>query len=96
MNNEEKNEFVNRAYELEQICRLGGPKFILVDAPAGYGKTFLLRKVKETYDVKEDWDSVLVDLRSQPEMSSNQIEQARTAIANEISSGPLSSRIFNG
>jgi len=77
-------EFVNRNYELDEICRPVGPKFVLVDAPAGYGKSFLLRKVKETFEEREDWAIVLVNLKSQRDMSSDRVEQACAAIANEI------------
>jgi hypothetical protein len=38
--------FVNREYELRRICTLNGAQFALVDAPAGYGKSYLLREVR--------------------------------------------------
>jgi hypothetical protein len=77
-------EFANRTYELDQICKPGGPRFILVDAPAGYGKSYLLRKVKETFETWKDWVVILVDLKSKPDMSKDRVEVARAALANEI------------
>ena len=38
--------FVNREYELRRICTLNGAQFTLIDAPAGYGKSYLLHEVK--------------------------------------------------
>lgn len=40
-------EFVNRARELEQLSRPTCPQYIAVEAPAGFGKTALLRKLQE-------------------------------------------------
>lgn len=77
-------EFANRTFELDEIRRPGGPKFILVDAPAGYGKSYLLRRVKEDFEARGDWGIVLVDLKSHPGMSDSQVGVARAAIANEI------------
>jgi hypothetical protein len=77
-------EFANRTYELDQICKPGGPRFILVDAPAGYGKSYLLRRVKETFGEWGNWVVVLVDLRSIPDMGSDEVGVARAAIANEV------------
>ena len=38
--------FVNREYELRRICTLNGAQFTLIDAPAGYGKSYLLHEVR--------------------------------------------------
>ncbi len=81
---ESKVKFVNRVYELDQICKPGGPKFILVDAPAGYGKSFLLREVKRDYEERGKWGVIMVDLKGHPNMSSQQVGVARAGIVNEI------------
>ena len=39
--------FVNREYELLRMCTLNGAQFILIDAPAGYGKSHLLFEVRK-------------------------------------------------
>jgi hypothetical protein len=77
-------EFANRTYELDEICRPGGKRVVLVDAPAGYGKSYLLREVKGTYEKRGNWLVVLVDLKSKSDMSSDRVHVASAAIANEI------------
>jgi hypothetical protein len=79
-------EFVNRAYELDLICKPGAPRFILVDGPTGYGKTHLLRKVRETYEEneREEWDAALIDLKSDPQTVSTDSRMAWPCIANAI------------
>jgi hypothetical protein len=79
-------EFVNRAYELDLICKPGAPRFILVDGPIGYGKTHLLRKVRETYEEneREEWEAALIDLKSDPQTVSTDSRVAWPCIANAI------------
>jgi len=46
-------EFVNRVYELNQLQKPTCPEFVLLNASAGYGKTFLLLKLKQIYGENE-------------------------------------------
>lgn len=48
-------EFVNRLDEIGQITSSYAPPYYLVDAPAGYGKTELLRALKRRFDELEWW-----------------------------------------
>ena len=59
--------FENRDYELNRIADPGGPSLVVVDAPLGFGKTYLLRKIKEMYQDKyeslgQKWLCILIDL----------------------------------
>ena len=74
--------FVNRAYELDQICRPGAPRFILIDGAPGYGKTHLLLRVQDEYNPRE-WKTALVDLRRQAQMASA-VHTASLCIAGAI------------
>ncbi len=64
-------EFVNRDFELEQICRPSSRRFIILDGAPGLGKTDLLRKVQQRYEKVADgaWKGVYVDLKSDPQHS---------------------------
>ncbi|MBE2200384.1 MAG: hypothetical protein IAE79_17345 [Anaerolinea sp.] len=80
-------EFVNRAYELDLICKPGAPRFILVDGAAGYGKTYLLHKIKGSYENSnlETWKAAYLDLKQDPVMRSEDSHIiARSQIANAI------------
>ena len=77
-------EFVNRAYELDLICKPGAPRFTLLDGPAGYGKTYLLRKARESYEAHKSWKAALVDLKSDPRIVSTDCAVAWPCIANTI------------
>lgn len=79
-------EFVNRAYELDLICKPGAPRFILVDGAAGYGKTYLLHKVKEFYESneREAWKTAYIDLKHDEEIRSEDSNLVRPRIANAI------------
>jgi hypothetical protein len=43
-------EFVNREWEISQVIRPDSPRFIMIDGPASFGKTYFLRKVSQEYD----------------------------------------------
>ena len=55
-------KFKNRVDELEAICKPSAPPLIVIDAPAGYGKTWLLREAKSRYE-KKKWNAIWVDLK---------------------------------
>jgi hypothetical protein len=79
-------EFVNRARELEMICNPGAPRFVVIDGAAGYGKTYLLRKIKETYQGygRPVWKVALIDLKSDPQMRSTDSNVVWPCIAKAI------------
>jgi hypothetical protein len=79
-------QFINRVYELDMICQPGAPRFIVVDGAAGYGKTYLLDKIKESYEKNDHqpWKAALVDLKSDPQMTSTDSNVAWPCIANAI------------
>jgi len=78
-------EFVNRAYELDLICKPGAPRFVVVDGAAGYGKSYLLHEVRQVYKEKrEGWKVALVDLKSSPQMTSTDLIEASACIANAV------------
>jgi len=86
-------EFVNRAYELDLICKPGAPRFVLVNGAAGYGKTYLLREVKETYEKeREGWKAASIDLTKDPQMTSEDCQLAWSCIANAVAQQWLSSQ----
>jgi len=86
-------EFVNRAYELDLLCKPGAPRFVLVNGAAGYGKTYLLRKVKETYEKeREGWKTASIDLTKDPQMTSEDCQLAWSCIANAVAQQWLSSQ----
>lgn len=87
---QEDLEFVNRQYELELICNPLAPQFIIIDAPAGYGKSYLLQKIALDYQQSpefQSWKICSVDLKNNQSMSSDQFFQSWTAIANAIVDG---------
>jgi hypothetical protein len=78
-------EFVNRAYELELICRPGAPRFVLIDGAAGYGKTYLLHRIQEKYaDEHQGWKTAVVNLKRERQAASSDPDVARPCIANAI------------
>jgi len=78
-------EFVNRAWELDFICKPVSPRFILVDGAAGYGKTHLLHRVKWSYEnERQGWKTALIDLKSDPQTASKDCNLAWLCIANAI------------
>ncbi len=70
--------FANREYELEQVCNPATKAHKVIDAPAGYGKTFLLDEVKRRYR-ENNWQCALVHLEQHKGKSS-----IRDAITDEI------------
>jgi hypothetical protein len=83
---QENIEFVNRDHELDSICKPGMPRFTLVDGAAGFGKTYLLHKVKEFYEhnQRELWKAAYIDLKQDPAMQSEDTSIAQLYIANAI------------
>ncbi len=58
--------FHNRDAELQFLTNPYSPQYILIDAPAGYGKTRLLQELKDRYDTTEGWTCALVDFSHAP------------------------------
>jgi hypothetical protein len=54
-------EFVNRVSEIQHIVNRRAPQYQLVDAPAGYGKTELLKEIIRHYQ-KEGWLCVYAEI----------------------------------
>ncbi|NJP46041.1 hypothetical protein [Actinacidiphila epipremni] len=46
--------FINREHELEQLMRPTCPQYVVLEAPAGYGKTFLLREYQRRLNTTQD------------------------------------------
>jgi hypothetical protein len=58
--------FKNRTAEIEKIFSATTKNFIVLDAPAGYGKTELLKKIVEKYDAEnENSGTEFIDLKQQ-------------------------------
>ncbi|MCP4524792.1 MAG: hypothetical protein GY833_02585 [Aestuariibacter sp.] len=53
--------FVNRADELKEACDSHAPQYILFDAPAGYGKTELLKTVEQRH-FRDNWLCTFVEI----------------------------------
>jgi hypothetical protein len=53
--------FINREVELKELTHPLAPPYILVEAPAGYGKSFLLERVRGELE-KAGWIVCLIDL----------------------------------
>ncbi len=63
--------FINREDELKQILSSFAPPYHLVDAPAGYGKTALLKELRRRFG-EQNWISVYVSVqkhRSLPDVA---------------------------
>jgi hypothetical protein len=83
-------EFVNRQYELELICKPITRQFIIINAPAGYGKTYLLKKIEQEFQQRSElqsWKVCSIDLKSDPNISNDKHFQAWPAVANAIVHG---------
>lgn len=57
--------FVNRVDEIDAITATAsaGGQYFLVDAPAGYGKTYLLNQLDERFKAKGKWDHAFVSVK---------------------------------
>lgn len=79
-------KFKNRDYEIDLICNPGQPQLMVIDAPAGYGKTALLKEVKERYQ-NDGWKCALIPL--------HQIKgkySIRNEIARQIQAQPIDTK----
>lgn len=59
-------DFVNRVHELDVLTYSSGPQYWLIDAPCGYGKSLLLRRLKAWYEERGDWICAMIDFRQEP------------------------------
>ncbi len=57
--------FVNRVDEIDAITATAsaGGQYFLIDAPAGYGKTYLLNQLDARFAAKEKWDHAFVSVK---------------------------------
>lgn len=57
--------FVNRVDEIEAVTATAssGGQYFLVDAPAGYGKTWFMHKLDEYFAVKKNWLHAMVSVK---------------------------------
>lgn len=55
-------KFRNRVFEIEQIRNPASPPLAVIDAPAGYGKTFLLQEIQRVFEQEDHWKCAFVDL----------------------------------
>ncbi len=65
--------FVNRRYEIDSICSPSANDCILVDAPAGYGKSHLLLEVKRRFEKQQDWMSIIIKVREEDALNKERI-----------------------
>jgi hypothetical protein len=70
-------KFVNRVAEIDLIVDSRAPQYQLVDAPAGYGKTELLKEIATRYQ-KQGWLCIYVEM---PRRKTFSLEDVVTAIA---------------
>lgn len=59
----ERLDFFNRTHELDLLMQPFSPAYTLIDAPAGYGKTYLLCELQRRYKSMDGWLCSLVDFR---------------------------------
>jgi hypothetical protein len=64
--------FINRLHEVELITHPSRPPYVLIDAPAGYGKSRLLRQIQSWYREKRVWECILVDFSADEHQTSLQ------------------------
>ncbi len=80
-------DFENRIYDLDFLCDPTKPRFVGIDAPAGYGKTYLLQEVQRRMR-KTDWFCPLIDLSQNPAAQYDPVallkEIAQQAFSQEI------------
>lgn len=57
----DNTDFENRIYDLDFLCDPSKPRFIGIDAPAGYGKTYLLKEFQRRQQ-KANIFCILIDL----------------------------------
>ena len=62
-------KFVNREQELRSL-QIPRARFQLIDAPAGYGKSVLLREAEEDLKARDDWTCGLVDFSDGTDLNS--------------------------
>lgn len=80
-------EFVNRYHEIQFILGPYSPHYILISAPAGYGKTELLKVVRDQFR-GQGWITVFVELSEQEIDSSRGIvERVKSLLKEEVGNG---------
>jgi len=84
--NGQRFEFVNRAHELELLCKPVRQQFVLLDAPAGYGKTVLLAKTADILRKDLECNCIFVNFetseiyrKSKEELLHSMVEQITTS-----------------
>jgi hypothetical protein len=79
-------EFVNRDFELDQICSPGSRRFIVLDGATGFGKTDLLHKVRERYEASRRpvWRGGYIDLKTDPQFADRLAAISWPSLANAI------------
>ena len=58
----EEIEFVNRDKEIEQIKRTFSPQYLLINAPAGYGKSRLLKRLEKDFSNRPETSCLYLNL----------------------------------
>jgi hypothetical protein len=53
--------FINREYELNQILKPTSPQFVLINSPAGFGKTYLAKRIYEIYSAQPKSKCVVIN-----------------------------------
>ncbi len=80
--------FLNRDREREDIYKLVASQnsLIVIDAPAGYGKTYLMKEIQRKYEEEENnWKCVFIEFSM--EFKSKGIDEIRNEIVRQLTDG---------